>query len=113
MILEIDLDLLPTTEFFAPAFHRASDSQKLTQHVRAQNVEYLTLNRIRHKTVATEQLPFLKRYPFTDEREFRIICESPMKRIHALDIPIPLPCIDKIILRPWLPQGFSEMSKGC
>jgi hypothetical protein len=75
-----------------------------TQNVRAQRVEYLTLPELRRRAPNTQDLPFLKRYPFTDEREFRIICESRTQKMHALDIPIPLSCIDEIILSPWLPM---------
>lgn len=82
-----------------------------THHVRAEKVEYLTLRQIQHRTPRTEELPFLKRYPFTDEKEFRIVCES-TTRIHALDIPIPLPCIDNIVLSPWLPHAlFADVKK--
>ncbi|SRR5713226_5048148 len=78
-----------------------------TQNVRARRVEYLTLPELRRKALLTQDLPFLKRYPFTDEREFRIICESQTKKMHALGIPIPLSCVDEIILSPWLPHALS------
>ncbi len=83
-----------------------------THSVRADRVEYLTLQELRHKTLDTDELPFLKRYPFKDEREFRIICESATKKMHALDIPVPLSCIDRLILSPWLPHAlFSDIKK--
>lgn len=83
-----------------------------TQNVRAEKVEYLTLQKMRRKILDADELPFLKRYPFTDEREFRIICESEKSKMHTLDIAIPLSCIDKIILSPWLPHAlFSDVKK--
>ena len=75
--------------------------------VRVRNVEYLTLPQLRDKALKTEDLPFLKRYPFTDEKEFRIICELKEGKRHALDVPVPLSCIDEIILSPWLPHALS------
>jgi hypothetical protein len=77
------------------------------QNVQARRVEYLTLPELRRKAPDTQDLPFLKRYPFTDEREFRIIWESETMKMHALDILIPLSCIDEIILSPWLPHALS------
>lgn len=48
----------------------------------------MTLPELRHKALNTQDLPFLKRYAFTDEREFRIIGESQTRKMDALDIPI-------------------------
>ena len=75
------------------------------QGVRTGAVQYLKLNEIRNRHLAARTLPFLKRYPFEHEREFRIIFESrrTMKRI---DIPLPLSCIDRITLSPWLHQAL-------
>ena len=75
--------------------------------LRMRAVEYLTLNKIRRRTLATEELPFLKRYPFLDEEEFRVVYES-TKTKSKLDIPIPLSCIYKITLSPWLPNALSD-----
>jgi hypothetical protein len=75
-------------------------------------VEYLTLAKIRHRVLATEELPFLKRYPFQDEEEFRVVYESTKKTVSTLDIPIPLSCIYKITLSPWLPKVLSEHMKS-
>ncbi len=82
------------------------------EHARAEKVEYLTLQELQNKHLVTDDLPFLKRYPFTDEREFRIICESETKRMHTRDIPIPISCVDEIILSPWLnPALFGDIRK--
>jgi len=82
------------------------------QHVRAENVEYLTMQKLRQRVLSINDLPFLKRYPFTDEKEFRIICEFESKKMRTLDIPIPLSCVDKITLSPWLPYGlFGDIEK--
>jgi hypothetical protein len=66
-------------------------------------VQYLKLNEIRNKKLKTNELPFLKRYAYQDEREFRIIYES-KAQIKAKDIPIHLDCIDRITLSPQLPN---------
>jgi hypothetical protein len=69
--------------------------------VRIGSVRYSMLKEIRSKRPSLHELPFLKRYPFEDEREFRIIYESSAKE-SPLDIPISLSCIDKVTLSPWL-----------
>ena len=70
--------------------------------LRTRKVRYLKLAQIREKTLAIEELPFLKRFAFEHENEFRMIYESQARTISKLDIPIPLACIDRITLSPWI-----------
>ena len=93
---------------------------KRTTEVRAEEVEYLKLEEARHRMPDTEELPFLKRYPFADEHEFRIIYESKTRKLRSLNIPISLSSIDEITLSPWLPQPLFDDArrllktiKGC
>jgi hypothetical protein len=79
--------------------------------VRTGSVEYRKLKDIHRKAPPVERLPFLKRYPFEDEREFRIIYESSVKESYH-DVAIPTSCIDKVTLSPWLNQTlFAELRK--
>jgi hypothetical protein len=71
--------------------------------VRTGPVKYLKLAAMRHMKLATRDLPFWKRYPFEHEREFRMIYES-REKVKSIDIPIPLSCIDRVTLSPWLNQ---------
>jgi hypothetical protein len=77
----------------------------------AKRVTYLKLNEIRHKELKTRELPFIKRAPYQHECEFRFLYESKDSRLNALDIPIPLSCIDRITLSPWLHSKFSSNIK--
>jgi hypothetical protein len=61
---------------------------KQTDHIRMGTVRYLTLTEIRDEELELSDLPFLKRYPFQDENEFRLIHESRDKELPALDVPI-------------------------
>ena len=82
------------------------------QHgVTARNVRYLTLNDIRDDNIRTRNLPFLKRSAYGDEREFRIIYESPDQEHSALNIDVPLSCIERITLSPWIPKVLSDHVK--
>ena len=77
--------------------------------VRMQPVRYLLLDQARK--VEIDQFPFVKRYGFKDEREFRVIYES-SDLSKNFDIPIPLRCIESIKLNPWLhPDLFYYVEK--
>ena len=58
--------------------------------------------------LASEKLPFLKRYAYKHEYEFRMLYESEKVTLPKLDIAIPLSCIDKITLGPWIHPGLFE-----
>jgi len=76
--------------------------------VRCEPVSYLTMSDMkkRKKTLDVEDLPFLKRSSYRDENEFRIIYESSTEKVKSLPIPIPLECITRITLSPWLPLSL-------
>jgi hypothetical protein len=76
--------------------------------IRTGRVRYLTLGEIRKKKLKNDELPFLKRYPYEDEREFRVIYESKASKVPLLDIPIPLSCIDRVTLSPWMPSVMTR-----
>lgn len=78
--------------------------------VRIGAVKYLKMKEMESMNLTTRELPFLKRYPFEHENEFRIIYES-NKKLASFDIPIPLSCIDRITLSPWLNQALSKHVK--
>ena len=77
-------------------------------NLRMGEVEYLKLDEIRQRRLSTEELPFLKRYPFQDESEFRVIYESKTANRSTLDIDIPLSCIDRVTLSPWLAKTLGQ-----
>jgi len=64
------------------------------------NVEYRKLNQISKRPPRADRLPFIKRHPFRDEKEFRIIYES-ADPIDFKSFAIDLGCISRIVLSPW------------
>ena len=94
-------------------FHRSEflKAVKKQAGVRTGTVTYKKLKDLRGKSLATRQLPFLKRYPFEDESEFRMIYESKTTKIPTLDIAIPLSCIERVTLSPWLNLALSPYVK--
>ena len=75
---------------------------KPAKELRADRVRYRTLRGRRGETLTTKELPFLKRYAFKPDREFRLVYESATDDVTHLDIPVPLSCIERITLSPWL-----------
>ncbi len=70
--------------------------------LRADRVRYRTLRGLRGETLETRELPFLKRYAFKPDREYRLLYESTKDSLTRLDIAIPLSCIERVALSPWL-----------
>ncbi len=110
----------PHWRVFAPGssgvcvrFHRSDLLRTLKNQsgLRTGSVRYLRLAEIRNETLKTPDLPFLKRYAFEQENEFRVIYESKTARSPKLDIDIPLPSIDRITLSPWIHPALSSHVK--
>lgn len=76
--------------------------------VRAEPVRYLTLDESRATKLVREDLPFLKRYPYAEEKEFRFIFQSRTRDLSTLDFQIPMDCIERIILSPWLHSALAR-----
>lgn len=84
---------------------------KTVRGVQAKPVRYLTLNQIREKDLAVKELPFLKRYAYGNEDEFRILYQSDAEELPSLDIPIPMHSIDRVTLSPWMHPKLSDHVK--
>jgi hypothetical protein len=86
---------------------RLLNALKGTHGLRTGPVRYLKLPEIRKTRLRTQQLPFLKRYAFEHEKEYRVVYESKTDRLDTLDIDIPLSCIERVTLSPWLHPALS------
>lgn len=72
-------------------------------------VEYKTIDGARKSDqLNVVDLPFLKRWQFRDEGEYRIIYEDNEKDIYSYNISINLDIIKRIILSPWLHYNLSN-----
>jgi len=79
------------------------------QHVRFKTVDYLVLEKVdRLRPQDLANLPFCKRYGFTDEIEYRVIAETAEPQQPVLRIDFPLELIGRIELSPWLPDAVAE-----
>lgn len=58
--------------------------------------------------VDLENLPFIKRWPFGDEREYRAVFVSTEEELRTFAVPIDLKAIKRITLSPWLAPGLVD-----
>jgi hypothetical protein len=84
---------------------------KRYEGIRAKKVSYVSLNALDGENCEARDLPFMKRAPFAPEAEFRVIYEDREEELPYLDIDIPLSCIDRISLSPWMPRTISASVK--
>ena len=73
--------------------------------LRAETVQYKAIDELKTSPPSVNELPFLKRYAFKDENEFRLFWESEKPDCSIFKIKMPLTVVERIILSPWLPQS--------
>ncbi|MBU1392523.1 MAG: DUF2971 domain-containing protein [Gammaproteobacteria bacterium] len=71
-------------------------------------VEYSLIRDLRSQPPELEELPYLKRKPYEDEGEFRIIYESSTREVNAHSVDFSLRAIEKINLSPWIPDTVAS-----
>lgn len=73
-------------------------------NVQARSVVYKKIDEIAKFRPVVKDLPFLKRHPYSDEREFRIVYESQTEELDMKGLSIDFDCIESIVINPWLPK---------
>jgi hypothetical protein len=83
------------------------------ERVRADSVSYKQVTDLNSLMLdqSIEDLPFLKRYPFKNEREFRLVFTDKRARDELKQYEIALEGIKRITLSPWMPKPFIEPVK--
>lgn len=89
-------------------FHRARLLEVIdaADGVRHARVKYMRLEEIAAKPPALKRLPFVKRYAFRHELEYRLIYESHRETDPTHVVPIPLDVVQGITLSPWMPPSL-------
>jgi hypothetical protein len=90
------------------------DKEPLLKHfkeMKSDYVTYLSMHELRKRRISIDQLPFLKRQAFKDEKEFRVIYEDKDNVVSSKSVPIDLGCIQMIIFNPWIPLTVFESVK--
>jgi hypothetical protein len=80
--------------------------------VRLGKVEYRTYTQIKRMQPGTSQLPFIKRYAFIDEKEFRAVYEDKGHVCETKEFQIDLHDINRIVFNPWLAESVFESLKN-
>ncbi len=78
----------------------------------SKSIDYKTIDGLRNKPIGIDNLPFVKRYAFKDEQEFRVIYESYEEEIKVKYIPILSDDIDSIIINPWVHKSVCTSIKS-
>jgi hypothetical protein len=78
----------------------------------SKSIDYKTISELRSKPIGIKDLPFVKRYAFKDEQEFRIIYESCEEEIKIKHISIQSEDIDRIIVNPWIDRSVYKSIKS-
>ncbi len=81
--------------------------------VRTGDVSYRNLKDLKNDKPGLEDLPFLKRSPFSPEAEYRVIYVNKSKVVENWHFAIALDCIEAITLSPWLHQSMFEPVSDC
>jgi len=79
--------------------------------IRSGEVRYLKIENIKTSDLEVEELPLVKRAPYSSESEFRFIYESSKVKVETLSFPMPLECIEKTYLSPWMPLSIVDSVK--
>ena len=90
-------------------FHKDSllSTFKGNANVRVGNIKYMLIDTLREKgAISIKKLPFLKRKPYKDEREYRVIYVDSKASYQTKDFSIDLSCIKRITLSPWMAPAF-------
>jgi hypothetical protein len=82
-----------------------------TSGIVAGKVAYRKITDLPRRRPKLEELPFLKRQPFGDEREFRLIYEDRTKQFETKAFAIPIRCIGRVTLNPWLAPSLANALK--
>ena len=76
-------------------------------------VEYLLIREYERRVSFHESvnLPFIKRFGYKDEKEYRVIYEDINDIYETKDIDIPLSVIDRIEVNPWIPEPLFKTTR--
>lgn len=82
---------------------RGNVSHKKTEYIRIKDLSSLE--------ITTKELPYVKRYPFAPENEYRIIATSKEKQKAIFEIDIDIQIIRRITLSNKMPENVFESNK--
>jgi hypothetical protein len=69
-------------------------------------VKYTQINELSDNIIEKDKLPFIKRYPYKGENEFRIVFASKEQLLSNIDFSISPSCIKRVLFNPWISTGI-------
>jgi hypothetical protein len=90
---------------------KLKEKASLDNRFKFQTVDYRTINSANGNGMQIQDLPFVKRFPYKDENEFRIIYVDQNELKEAAPLDISLGWIKRITLSPWMPEPLAEAVK--
>jgi len=91
---------------------RLKDALPNDERIRAGSVNYKTISQAKSAHLGVDDLPFVKRFAFKDESEFRVLYTGMNEVEESKQIQIPLSCISRITLSPWLSSPLAGAVKN-
>ena len=77
-------------------------------NIRSEQVRYEQVKNIGALQLKIDELPFVKRWPYRDEQEFRILYLDKKSPVESREYDIDMSCIRRITLSPWMPGMLKE-----
>jgi hypothetical protein len=81
------------------------------QYIRHGEVNYLKINELRHQHLDVESLPFIKRWPYNDENEYRLFVEHHKGEEAVNRIGIDLSSLKRITLSPFATDDHQKLMR--
>jgi hypothetical protein len=72
------------------------------------DVEYKEVQDVAAAAADVSRLPFLKRYPYRDEKEVRLLFTDQREARDTFEVPLPQGCIQRVVVGPELPAPLVE-----
>ncbi len=81
---------------------------KKERGIKYREVSYKKINELKGSKIRLRDMPYIKRDPYKDEKEFRVIYESKDEDVNYKHININLNCIERVTLSPWVPEPLID-----
>lgn len=80
--------------------------------LQARTVDYKTIEQMRSEQIKLNDLPFLKRFPYRDEKEYRLFSVRKGSIKQGTRINISKTAIERVTLSPWLTKTVAKHVKS-
>ena len=97
---------------FLKNIEEAKNNISASENIMHNKVVYEIITKLEKIPPKLKDIPFIKRYPFRFEKEYRIIFTSKNESYHSLPIKIDLDSIKEIVFSPWIHKSLVDSLKS-